>query len=156
MGVIASLLGIVAGLAVAVGLRNLLIAVGIDIPSQGLVLTSSTVVISLVVGVGVTVVAALSPARKAAKMPPIAAMQLGVAGSTGYGSKQHIFVGLAVLGLGVAAPLLGLFGCIAQPVTVVGAGALLVFFGVSILGRTVSLPLSRAIGARCRGRRGPP
>ncbi len=119
-------------------------------------LTSSTVVISLVVGVGVTVVAALSPARKAAKVPPIAAMQLGVAGSTGYGSKQRIFVGLAVLGLGVAALLLGLFGCIAQPVTVVGAGALLVFFGVSILGRTVSLPLSRAIGARCRGRRGPP
>jgi putative ABC transport system permease protein len=36
----------------------------------------------------------------------------------------------------------------------VGAGALLVFFGVSILGRTVSLPLSRVIGAplpRMRG-----
>ena len=30
---------------------------------------------------------------------------------------------------------------------VVGGGALLVFFGVSVLGRTVSLPLSRAIGA---------
>jgi putative ABC transport system permease protein len=41
-----------------------------------------------------------------------------------------------------------------QPVTVVGVGALLVFFGVSILGRTVSLPLSRVIGAplpRLRG-----
>ena len=30
---------------------------------------------------------------------------------------------------------------------VVGGGALLVFFGVSVLDRTVSLPLSRAIGA---------
>jgi putative ABC transport system permease protein len=154
VGVIASILGIFAGLAVAIGLKNLLIAVGVDIPSQGLVLTSTTVVICLVVGIGVTLLAALSPARKAAKVPPIAAMQLGVAGSTGYGSKQRIYVGLAVLGLGVTALMLGLFSGIASPVTVVGAGALLVFFGVSILGRTVSLPLSRVIGAplpRTRG-----
>jgi putative ABC transport system permease protein len=154
VGLIASVLGIVAGLAVAIGLKRLLIALGIDVPSQGLVVTASTVLVCLVVGVGITVLSALSPARKAAKVPPIAAMQLGIAGSTGYGSKQRIFVGLGVLGLGVAALLVGLFAGVAQPVTVVGAGALLVFFGVSILGRTVSLPLSRAIGAplpRVRG-----
>ena len=154
VGLIASVIGIFAGLAVAVGLKNLLIAVGVDIPSYGLVVTTSTVVVCLVVGVGITVLAALSPARKAAKVPPIAAMQLEVAGSTGYGSKQRVFVGLAVLGLGIAALLIGLFGGVAQPMLVVGAGALLVFFGVSILGRTVSLPLSRVIGAplpRLRG-----
>jgi putative ABC transport system permease protein len=154
VGLIASVIGIFAGLAVAVGLKNLLIAVGVDIPSYGLVVTASTVVVCLVVGVGITVLAALSPARKAAKVPPIAAMQLEVAGSTGYGSKQRVFVGLAVLGLGIAALLIGLFGGVAQPTLVVGAGALLVFFGVSILGRTVSLPLSRVIGAplpRLRG-----
>ena len=154
VGLIASVIGIFAGLAVAVGLKNLLIAVGVDIPSYGLVVTTSTVVVCLVVGVGITVLSALSPARKAAKVPPIAAMQLEVAGSTGYGSKQRIFVGLAVLGLGIAALLIGLFGGVAQPTLVVGAGALLVFFGVSILGRTVSLPLSRVIGAplpRLRG-----
>jgi putative ABC transport system permease protein len=154
VGLIASVIGIFAGLAVAVGLKNLLIAVGVDIPSYGLVVTASTVVVCLVVGVGITVLAALSPARKAAKVPPIAAMQLEVAGSTGYGSKQRVFVGLAVLGLGIAALLIGLFGGVAQPMLVVGAGALLVFFGVSILGRTVSLPLSRVIGAplpRLRG-----
>ncbi len=154
VGVIASILGIFIGLAVAVGLKNLLVVVGVDIPSQGLVLTSSTVAICLVVGIGITVLAALSPARKAAKVPPVAAMQLGVVGSTGYGSKQRVFVGLTVLALGVAALLLGLFGGVTQPMLLVGAGALLVFFGVSILGRTVSLPLSRFIGAplpRLRG-----
>jgi putative ABC transport system permease protein len=154
VGIIASALGILAGVAVAVGLKNLLIAVGIDVPAQGLVVTTSTVVISLCVGIGVTVMSALSPARKAARVPPIAAMQLGAAGSSGYGSRQRIYVGAAVLLLGVAALMIGLFGGYSQATGTVGVGALFVFFGVSILGRTVSLPLSRWIGAplpRLRG-----
>ncbi len=89
------MLGIAAGFAVALGLKGLLAAVGLDIPTgsarvhaghRGHLLRRS--------GVGVTVLAALSPARKAAKVPPIAAMQDGVVGSTGYGSKQRVFVGL--------------------------------------------------------------
>jgi putative ABC transport system permease protein len=154
VGVLASALGIAAGFAVALGLKGLLTAVGFDIPTTSLVFTPATAVISVVVGVGITVLAAVSPARKAAKVPPIAAMQEGVVGSTGYGSKQRVFVGVGVLGLGLAALLIGLFRDVLQPVAIVGAGALLVFFGVSILGRTVSLPLSRAIGAplpRLRG-----
>jgi putative ABC transport system permease protein len=49
--------------------------------------------------------------------------------------------------LGVAALFTGLFANVAGRVMVVGAGVVLVFFGVSVLGRTVSLPLSRAGGA---------
>jgi hypothetical protein len=49
--------------------------------------------------------------------------------------------------LGVAALFTGLFANVAGRVMVVGAGVVLVFFGVSVLGRTVSLPLSRAVGA---------
>ena len=154
VGVLASALGIAAGFAVAFGLKTLLTAVGFGIPTTSLVFRPTTVVISVAVGVGITVLAALSPARKAAKVAPIAAMQEGVVSSTGYGSKQRVFVGAGVLGLGVAALLIGLFRDVEQPVAIVGAGALLVFFGVSILGRTISLPLSRALGAplpRLRG-----
>jgi putative ABC transport system permease protein len=63
-------------------------------------------------------------------------------------------VASAILVLGVAALFTGLFTNIASRVLVVGVGALLVFFGVSVLGRTVSLPLSRAVGSplpRLRG-----
>jgi putative ABC transport system permease protein len=154
VGVIASLLGLVAGIGVAIGLKALLGAVGIQIPAQGVIIPPAALLLSFVIGVGITVLSALSPARKAAKVPPIAAMQLGVVGSTGYGSKQRVFVGLGVLTLGIAALFVGLFAGVKQPITVVGLGALLVFFGVSILGRTVSLPLSRVIGAplpRLRG-----
>lgn len=154
VGLIASLVGLAGGIGVAIGLKSLLSAVGVEIPAEGVVVKPATMLIALIVGVSVTLLAALSPARKAAKVAPIAAMQLGVAGSTGYGSKQRIVVGAAVLVAGVTALLLGLFGDTSQPVQLVGLGALLVFFGVSILGRTVSLPLSRVIGAplpRLRG-----
>jgi putative ABC transport system permease protein len=94
----------------------------------------------------VTVLAAVVPSRKAAKVPPVAAMRDVAVGSTGYGSRQRVIVGVGVLGLGVSTLMIGLFGSVDRAVTVAGLGVLVVFFGVSILGRTVALPLSRAIG----------
>ena len=93
VALVASLIGLVAGLAVAAGLKALLAGLGFDIPAGSLVVTPRTVVISLVVGVVITVVAALSPARKAGKVPPVAAMRDVEVGSTGYGSKLRIVVG---------------------------------------------------------------
>jgi putative ABC transport system permease protein len=81
-------------------------------------------------------------------------MQEGVVGSTGYGSKERVIVGSAVVLLGIVTLLAGLFASVDSPFLVVGLGVLLLFFGVSVLGRTVSLPLSRFIGAplpRLRG-----
>ena len=91
---------------------------------------------------------------EAGKVPPIAAMQDAVATSTGYGSRQRVFVGTGVLTLGAAALFTGLLAHPSRPVLLVGLGAVLVFFGVAILGRTVSLPISRVLGAplpRLRG-----
>jgi putative ABC transport system permease protein len=146
VGLIASVVGIGLGILVAGALKALLAAFGFELPGGGIVLTATTVIISLVAGVGVTVVAAISPARRAGKVPPVAAMREVAVGSTGYGSKQRIVVGCALLVLGGAALGYGLFGSPGSPILMVGAGALLVFFGVAALGRTVALPLSRAIG----------
>ena len=63
-------------------------------------------------------------------------------------------VGAVLLGLGVASLLGGLFGGGSSALALVGLGVLLVFFGVSVLGRTIALPLSRAIGAPLPGLRG--
>ncbi|HET6875205.1 MAG TPA: FtsX-like permease family protein [Acidimicrobiales bacterium] len=157
IGIGASLVGLVAGVAVAIGLKGLLSAMGFGIPAGGIVFLGRTVLVSMLTGVGVTLVAALSPARKAGKVPPIAAMREIVVGSTGYGSKERVIVGGLLTSAGVTALLFGLFAHPANALLVVGAGALLVFFGVSALGRTVSLPLSRVIGAplpRLRGASG--
>ena len=154
VGLLASAVGLGLGVAVAVGLKALLAALGIDIPAGSIVFGPRTVIIALVVGTGVTVVAALSPARKAGKVPPIAAMQDAVVTSTGYGSRQRVFVGTGVLALGAAALFTGLLGGVSRPLVFVGAGAVLVFFGVAILGRTVSLPISRVLGAPLPSLRG--
>jgi putative ABC transport system permease protein len=146
VGLLASALGLGLGLGVAAGLKALLAAVGSEIPSTGLVFATRTVIVSLIAGVGVTLVAALSPARKAAKVSPMAAMQADIIGSVGYGSKQRVVVGVVVLTAGVAALFTGLFADVSNALAIVGLGALMVFFGVSILGRTISLPLSRVIG----------
>jgi putative ABC transport system permease protein len=154
VGVIASAVGLAAGVAVAVGLEALLNGLGFGLPAGGIVFSIRTIIVAGLAGLVVTVVAAVSPARKAAKVPPVAAMQAVSAGSTGYGSKQRIIVGAAILVLGMAALFTGLFGHIGAAISVVGLGVLLVFFGVSILGRTVSLPLSRVVSAplpRVRG-----
>ncbi len=154
VGLLASAVGLGLGVAVAAGLKALLAATGIDIPAGGIVFAPRTVIIALVAGTVVTVAAALSPARKAGKVAPIAAMQDAVATSTGYGSRQRVFVGTGVLVVGAAVLFTGLLAHPSSPVLVVGAGAVLVFFAVAILGRTVSLPISRVLGAPLPALRG--
>ena len=146
VGLAASVVGLVAGVFVAAGLKAMIQALGFDVPGGGVVFTMNTALICLVAGMGITVIAAFSPARKASKVPPVAAMQSVFTGSTGYGSKQRILVGCTILASGIGALFLGLFGDTGNTLPIVGLGALLVFFGVSVLGRTVSLPLSRTLG----------
>src|ERR671910_667714 len=103
IGLVASALGLAAGIPLAAGLKALLAAFGFSIPAGGVVLATSSAVIAFSAGVIVTLVAALSPSRKAAKVPPVAAMREVAVGSTGYGSRQRIYVGVAVLAFGVVA-----------------------------------------------------
>ena len=157
VGLVASVLGLGAGVLVATGLKAMLAGFGLDIPTGAVVFSATTVYVSMLAGVGVTVVAAVSPARKAAKIPPVAAMHAEVTGSTGYGSKERVVVGLLLLGFGIGSMLLALLGDVSNTLAVLGAGVLAVFFGVSVLGRTVSLPMSRVLGAplpRLRGAAG--
>jgi putative ABC transport system permease protein len=154
VGALASLVGVVVGVGVASGLKAMLSAFGFDLPPGSVVLSPRTVVISLVVGIATTVVAAVVPARKAGKVAPVAALREVSVGSTGYGSRLRVVVGGALLALGAASLLAGLFGGGDNAMPLIAAGALAVFFGVSALGRTIAMPLSRLLGAplpRLRG-----
>jgi len=79
LGLVAAGLGVVGGILVSQGLRLLLKAFGADLPSGPLVIEPRTIVVSLVVGVLVTLVSAYVPARRAAVVPPVAAMRDEVA-----------------------------------------------------------------------------
>ena len=73
-GLVASLIGLGLGVLAALGLKALLKAFGITLPSAPLVFEARTVVVAIAVGVGVTVISAIAPARRAVRIPPVAAL----------------------------------------------------------------------------------
>ncbi|MEO8695583.1 MAG: FtsX-like permease family protein [Acidimicrobiales bacterium] len=153
VGLLASTLGVVAGIGVAKGLEVLLGTVGLEIPDGPTIIQTRTIVISMVIGVVVTVVSAAMPARRAAKVPPIAAMR-DVASDRSAASKRRTAAGLAIVGLGVAS-LLG--GLSATDVKLVGLGAVGVFIGISVLGPVLARPFGSVVGypiAKARGMSG--
>ena len=81
VGLFASVVGLGLGVLVAIGLQSLLKAFGIDLPASGVVVLPRTVIASLIVGVGVTVVSSISPSRRASKIPPMAALAGGRGGA---------------------------------------------------------------------------
>jgi putative ABC transport system permease protein len=78
LGVGGSLLGLLGGIALAPALDQLFKAFGADLPDSGTVLQTRTIVVSLLVGTIVTLLAGLTPALRATRVPPIAAMREGV------------------------------------------------------------------------------
>jgi putative ABC transport system permease protein len=154
VGLAASAVGLVAGIGVAAGIKALFESMGIDIPSGAVVVSSRTVVASLAAGLGVSVASAVLPARRAARIAPIAALRDTVGEAVGSG-RRRVATGLGLAGLGAAAMAAGMFGD-AGPGPV-GLGALAVFLGVAVLGPVLARPLARVIGfplARLRGTSG--
>ncbi|MDQ7908281.1 FtsX-like permease family protein [Phytohabitans sp. ZYX-F-186] len=74
VGLAATLAGLVTGTGAGAGVRALLSVTGDTMPDGPLVVAPRTVAICLALGVGVTLLAAWLPARRAAKIPPVAAM----------------------------------------------------------------------------------
>ncbi len=78
LGVVGAVIGLFGGIALAPALDGLFKAFGADLPDNGTVLEARTVIVSLGVGILVTVLAGLFPALRATRVPPIAAMREGV------------------------------------------------------------------------------
>ena len=143
VGVIASVVGLLAGIGVAAGLKALLAGFGIDIPAGGIVLLPRTVVVALATGLLVSVASAVVPARRASKVPPIAAMRDLALDASG-GSKARVVAGVVITAIGAAAIGAGLVGD--AGISAVGIGAMLVFVGVAVLGPVIAGPVARVIG----------
>jgi putative ABC transport system permease protein len=148
IGVLGAFLGLVGGYAIAVGLNALFVAIGIDLPTTALVTKDRTIVVSLLIGIGVTLVSSLAPALRATRVPPIAALQaLELPQSR---RRGIVLAALAVL-LGVAGlalVLAGLFGGAGggTAAQLLGAGAVAVLLGVSLFSPRLVRPLASLAG----------
>jgi putative ABC transport system permease protein len=147
-GLFAAIVGLFLGFLLAKGLDAFFKAIGVDLPSQGTVLATRTVVVSLVIGVGVTVLATISPARKATRIPPIAAVREG---ATLPQSRiaSHPVTATVVLGLAVVTLAAGLFAGLdtAPALILIGVGCLALFIGVGLVSGRLVRPLAAALGA---------
>jgi putative ABC transport system permease protein len=153
IGVLASLIGLALGLLLAEGIQALFGTLGFELPSAERVFALRTVIVSMLVGVIVTLVAGLFPAIRATRVPPIAAVREG---ATLPRSRISPFVpwiaGLIVVGallllaramftddLGTADRLLGL-----------AVGVLLLFIGIAMLSSRLVRPIAAVVGLPAR------
>jgi putative ABC transport system permease protein len=149
IGVLAAVIGLFAGLALAKGLFALFNAVGFTLPNNGLTFETRTVVVSLAVGIIVTLLASLRPALRATRVPPIAAVREGATLPESRFARYRLPASILLTALGFAGLLWGLFapglGTAGILIFMLG-GALLVFFGVALLSVRLVTPLAGALG----------
>ena len=113
VGLIGSILGIGLGVLLAFALKALLGALGLKLPPTALAIETRTIVVSLIVGIGVTVVAAWAPSRRASRVAPIEALRESSTPSSSI--RRRVIVGGIVLALGIAAISAALFGGALEP-----------------------------------------
>ena len=107
VGLVSSAIGLGLGVLAALGLEALLRGFGITLPTGSLVFEPRTVLVGLAVGVGVTVVAAVGPARNAVRIPPVAALDDRQSGP-GVSMRRRFIWGTAVALVGVVLLAIGL------------------------------------------------
>jgi putative ABC transport system permease protein len=151
VGLTASIIGFVGGILLAGALKALLAGLGIDIPASSIVIPATAVIWSFVTGLVVTVIAAVAPALRASRIPPVAAMRDAEI-DTSSTSSRRTWIGLGVTLFGVAVLLIGLFGI--DELLWVGLGMVVVFLGVAVLGPRIAGPLSGALGLPIRRLKG--
>ncbi|HEV2360673.1 MAG TPA: FtsX-like permease family protein, partial [Acidimicrobiales bacterium] len=142
VGLLASLIGLGLGVLTALGLEALLKGFGITLPTNGLVFSARTVIVSILVGVVVTVVSAIGPARRAVRIPPVAALA-DVETSAGVSSRRRTIVGSTVGLVGLIALGGGLSG---HKIQFVGIGAAAIFVAAAMLAPLVARPMASVIG----------
>ncbi|MFF3392493.1 ABC transporter permease [Streptomyces sp. NPDC002669] len=148
LGVVGSLLGIGAGIGLAVGLMKLMGAVGMELSTGDLTIAWTTPVVGLALGILVTVVAAYFPARRAGKISPMAALRETGTPTDGRAGRVRAAIGLVLTLAGGAA----LFAAAradesGQGSMLLGAGVFLTLIGFIVIGPLLAGLVVRVLSA---------
>ena len=156
IGLIGAGLGVLAGIGVADLLNALFKSFGIDLPNTGSVVKTRSIVVPLLIGLVVTLLAAIIPAVRATRVSPMEALSDQAIAPTQ--RRRRFVTGLAILLSvgGVVAVCVGLFGGIessSDAAALLGLGAVLLFFGTALL--VAALRRAAGLGRRPRARARP-
>ncbi|WP_326661425.1 ABC transporter permease [Streptomyces sp. NBC_00385] len=141
VGLIASVVGFALGLGLATGLRSAMSLIGGKIPAGPLVIAPATVIAAFGVGVLITVLAAWLPARRAAKIPPVAAMNSQYAVATVKSLVLRNSIGAVITLLGGAAVVGGAAQAGSNGQLLIAGGSFLALIGIIILIPLLSRPV---------------
>jgi putative ABC transport system permease protein len=149
IGVVGSLTGVVAGIGFAGALNAIFKSFGIDLPNTGTVIEPRTIIVSIVVGMVVTFAAALTPAVRATRVSPMAALlEAELPESRTHGRLFTAFAVLVSL-VGIALTCVGLFAGLESSgaaAGAVGGGAVFTLLGVSMFSPRLVRPLASIAG----------
>ena len=158
IGLVSSLLGLLAGIGFAQLMTVVFGAIGFEIPSTSIPLSALTIGLPLVVGTSVALAAALGPAFRATRVPPVAALREGAELPPSALARHATPIAAVMVLIGLGAIVDGVWrkGAVIQAVTGLGdsasllislaTGAMLCFLAVAVLSKHVVRPLARAIG----------
>ncbi|MEU8851169.1 FtsX-like permease family protein [Streptomyces sp. NPDC048564] len=155
LGFVGSVLGVGAGVGIAVGLMKLMSMAGMNLSTDDLTVKVTTPVVGLILGVVVTVLAAYLPARRAGKVSPMAALRDAGTPADGKAGWIRGLVGLVLTGAGVFALYAAATADKASDgALMLGGGVVLSLIGFVVIGpllagvvvRVISAVLLRAFG----------
>ncbi|MDQ0934951.1 ABC transporter permease [Streptomyces turgidiscabies] len=150
VGAVAAVTGLVTGIGIGAGLKVLLGMLGAIVPDGPLIVTPGTVGAAFAVGILITMLAAWLPGRRAAKIPPVAAMSSVHATATTKSLVLRNTLGALFSGAGVAVVLAATSMKGSDGQAPMGIGAALLIIGVFILTPLLSRPLIAAAGPLLR------
>ena len=138
----------------AEGIEALFRSLGVDFPTADRVFATRTIVVSLLVGIGITLLAGLFPAIRATRVPPIAAVREGAtlpqlavrAASRPWIAASSSSVALLALARAMFTDELGT----GDRLLSIAAGVLLLFLGVAMLSSQLVTPIARVVGLPAR------
>ena len=149
IGLLASVVGLFAGL----GLAKLLSAIGGDLPEAGLVFAPRTIILSLALGTVITLVASILPARRATRVPPIAAVREGSTLPPSRFAAHSLKAAVGVIAGSITAISVGVFVSGLSAIAVaalLGIGVIALFLGVALAAPHLVKPLARLVGLPAR------
>ncbi|MGI5195501.1 ABC transporter permease [Streptomyces sp. CA-288835] len=148
LGVFGSVLGVGAGVGLAIGLMKLMGATGMNLSTDDLTVAWTTPVVGLLLGVVVTVLAAYLPARRAGKVSPMAALRDSGAPVDAKSGVIRALLGLVLTGAGGYGLYLASQADKASEGSMwLGGGVVLSLIGFVVIGPLLASGVVRVLGA---------